>query len=1043
MISQLISLYRKTVDNINSSISGKCKFNFILQFFSECENVIKTIPPFSLIKDLIPTLLDVILKSDINFTDPAKLSAAKYILNGTKKEYQKVKGGELIIAQVEKAVDILNMQILKSLFYLGRYDDGLIVLSSMLKERDSFFNQKDETREEIKKVKTEDKQSKFALVNHDFYKESKAYEILSEIKNELDRLNSFSDTNINIMLVEQEGVNSKCSNGTIQSLLCDTLRTKNEKDENMEFENITDLDDSSLQETLKNVRYSANKEIKIFCGKSVSQHIKRKLKFENLKGVYKGASLGLGASVLCVCNYFNFSNSRKRYRINNAAAFTGEVYSDGTIAKVNSESIKNKIESAFFSWVKYCVIPEDNLAEANEAYEKLKNIYPEKELNIISVKNISEVFATDDIIKEETVKIKDYAVSVYNRHRIISIASMLIITALLAFFLADRFLPKDIKPLPKPESEMSLIYAPDRDTNWIFTNSDMFGGDTINYGDVAIGDEWYPIIEFWNNSRTAEEFNIYLDGADKDEFELTYIKRTKQPEVPKKFYPDNYQNIFVKFIPTKSQGKKNAKMILENKKTLSRKEIYLKGESKRLGKGYCINISEPDDELVLETNRNLLNDNFTIAFWIKPYTVSTGELNQFFVVENNPLSNNKFKLYLNENDSNICVRLFGSKSREMEMKDVQTKLKFNYNNWNYLAITFSDTLMNVVLNDKIFRYSMPRNMLRQMNEFIYFGRLHVEDRNFAMNDSILFSKFYLDEVRIYNIAIQPEELIKNKYNLNYRHKDLIAGYTFDDANTRQVYDESTNDNWPKLYGGIKRVIDESEPFKKEYQNIGTEYKKNVVFCRSGKGFLRLNKNLYSPGSSFTFQSDFKLEDIPDKKPREFFPQWYFINRTNLDFNFGNYFDSAYICINNLYQSKTLRVIKPAPENTGNPAKWHRYTLCYDATKNEYRFYIDSILVNTEDRMDFQDITQNYMGMSFALQNYFNSPRFSSFQSYIDNIKLFNRPISHNEIYSDTRNGLIAFWDFQRTDKELAYDEISNLPLLMWQPFKLINEEIRN
>jgi hypothetical protein len=569
----------------------------------------------------------------------------------------------------------------------------------------------------------------------------------------------------------------------------------------------------------------------------------------------------------------------------------------------------------------------------------------------------------------------------------------------------------------------------------------MFGGDTINYGDVAIGDQWYPIIEFWNNSRTAEEFNIYLDGADKDEFELTYLLTTKQPEAPKKFYPDNYQNIFVKFVPTKSQGKKNAKLILENKKTLSRKEIYLKGESKRLGKGYCINISEPDDELVIEPKKSLLNDKFTVGFWIKPFTVSTGEPNPFFVVENNPLTNNKLKLYLNENDSNICVRLFGSKSREIGLKDVQTKLKFNYNNWNYLAISFIDTVMNVVLNDEIFRYSMPRNILRQMNEIIYFGRLHLEDRTLSKNKDIAYCKFYLDEVRMYNIAIPPEELIKNKYDLNYRHKDLIAGYTFEDVSTRQIFDESTNDIWALLYGGITRVIDDSEPFKKEYQNIGTEYKKNVVFCRNGKGFLKFNKNLYSPGSSFTFQSDFKLEDLPDNKRGEFRPTWFFVSRTKLDFSFDNYFDSLYIIIKNIYLSNTLSVIKLAPENTGHPEKWHRYTLCYDATKNEYRFYIDSILVHTENRIDFQDITQNYMGISFALANYFNSPRFSSFPSYIDNIKLFNRPISQSEIYSDTRNGLIAFWDFQRIDKELAYDEISNLPLLMWQPFQLVEDDI--
>ena len=1041
MISQLISLYRKTVDDINSSISGKCKFNFILQFFSECENVIKAIPPFSLTKDLISTLLDVILKCDINFTDPANLSAAKHILNETKKEYQKVKGGELIIAQVEKAVDILNMQILKSLFYLGRYDDGLIVLNSMLKERDSFFSQKDETRVEAKKVKTDDRQSKYALVNHDFYKESKAYEILSEIKNELDRLNSFSDTNINIMLVEQEGVNSKCSNGTIQSLRCDTQRTKNEKDANMEFENITDLDDSSLEETLKNIHYSANKGIKIFSGKSVSQHIKRKLKFENLKGVYKGASLGLGASVLCLCNYFNFINSRKRYKINNAAAFTGEINSDGTIAKVNSVSIKNKIEAAFFSWVKFCVIPEDNLSEANEVYERLRKVYPEKELNIIGVKNISEVFVNNDIIKEETVKIKDYANSVYNRHRIISITSMLIITATLAFFLADKFLPRDIKPLPKPESAMSLIYAPDRDTKWIFANSNIFGGDTINFGDVAIGDQWYPVIEFWNNGRKSDEFNIYIDGKDKEEFDLMFMYKNEQPEVPRKFAPDASQSIYVKFVPTKNEGRKNAVLVFENKETKYKKEIYLKGESKRLSKGYCIDINDADDALVLEPNANLIQDNTTLSFWIKPYyhdtTVDGGKI---LMIENNPLTNNKLAVIMSQYDEEIYIALYGSKSREMTWHDIYTKLKFDFDRWNYFAISFSDTTMYVVVNETKRTYSIPKNILRKFNDYMYFGRFRPDENVSGQNYKAVL-KYYLDEFRIYNTAILPDELIKNRFDLNYRRENLLAGYSFDDATQRRVYDESTNDFWPKFYGGIKRIIDDSQPFKKDYNNGIAGSKKNIVFCRSGKGFLKFNKNIFQPKSSFTIQCDFRVDKDAYNNRASHFPAWYFVNRTDLDFNFDNEIDSLFIVINNMYKKSEVKKEIYKPGITGSPEKWHRNTLTYDINKNEFRFYIDTILVDVEIPEDIVDITQNYMGISFALNNYYGSPRITTFKSYTTNIKLFNRAIGQSEIYSENRDGLAAYWTFQKTDKEIAYDEISGLPLLMWQPFQLVEDDI--
>ena len=82
-----------------------------------------------------------------------------------------------------------------------------------------------------------------------------------------------------------------------------------------------------------------------------------------------------------------------------------------------------------------------------------------------------------------------------------------------------------------------------------------------------------------------------------------------------------------------------------------------------------------------------------------------------------------------------------------------------------------------------------------------------------------------------------------------------------------------------------------------------------------------------------------------------------------------------------------------------------------------------------------------MKASFALNNYYGSPRITTFKSYTTNIKLFNRAIGQSEIYSENRDGLAAYWTFQKTDKEIAYDEISGLPLLMWQPFQLVEDDI--
>ncbi|MCX7833292.1 MAG: hypothetical protein N2490_03695 [Ignavibacteria bacterium] len=82
------------------------------------------------------------------------------------------------------------------------------------------------------------------------------------------------------------------------------------------------------------------------------------------------------AGVLIACDYFSFTNRIIRNKINNSAAFTGIVDSEGNIKPVSSDSISAKITAAFFSWVKYCVIPKGNYYEAIDIVNKSKDAIP-------------------------------------------------------------------------------------------------------------------------------------------------------------------------------------------------------------------------------------------------------------------------------------------------------------------------------------------------------------------------------------------------------------------------------------------------------------------------------------------------------------------------------------------------------------------------------------------------------------------------------------------------------------------------------------------
>ncbi|MCI0474507.1 MAG: LamG domain-containing protein, partial [Ignavibacteria bacterium] len=412
--------------------------------------------------------------------------------------------------------------------------------------------------------------------------------------------------------------------------------------------------------------------------------------------------------------------------------------------------------------------------------------YPHKKPEVIGLANVTEVINYPELVKKESDTNFEFAKKFIRRNSLAAGIIFSILMLLAGVFAARKILPREFKPLPRADNDMYLIYAPDRDTNWIFNNADYFGEDTIDFGDVAAGDQWFPAIEFINNSRDKEEFNVYVEGQDKDDFQLTWLYSNNQPEVPVTFMQDAPQTLYVRFVPVKPGSRRNAALVFENKKTGSAKKIYLTGVSKRLNKGYCIAMEEVDDALVLEPNTNLLQDNSTVSFWIKPVSLNSLKDCYFLFVDNNPMTNNKLSVCLRNSDTLISFFISGSKSLEIPGTGILTNFKLRFGQWNYFAMSFKDTVMTVVINDSAKLFSINRNSLRKLNDCIFFG-LHPSSRTEMLQTfkSEIPFKYYLDEFKIYNTAITSGELIKNRFDINYREGELLAGYDFDDATPKR------------------------------------------------------------------------------------------------------------------------------------------------------------------------------------------------------------------------------------------------------------------
>ncbi|MFA7361626.1 MAG: hypothetical protein WC139_11380, partial [Candidatus Kapaibacterium sp.] len=120
-------------------------------------------------------------------------------------------------------------------------------------------------------------------------------------------------------------------------------------------------------------------------------------------------------------------------------------------------------------------------------------------------------------------------------------------------------------------------------------------------------------------------------------------------------------------------------------------------------------------------------------------------------------------------------------------------------------------------------------------------------------------------------------------------------------------------------------------------------------------------------------------------------------------------------------------IKFSPEN-----KWHRYTLCYSYENSFIKFYIDGKETVKLDSLNYKfDISRWLYGICFGGDHFFYAPKFIQSPISINNAKIYNRPLAPNEIYSESNDGLLAYWDFENLDNELSYDKVNILPGIIY------------
>ncbi len=1029
MLNEVIKKYYQTFEVLESTVNTKTHLVAIVSFFEYCGEKSSAHFYENFIGDFLSHIIKIFKDSTLSFIDPYFLNASKHILQKAKE----IEKEEIIIYEINYVIELINIRLLLVYFYLGEIENGRTVLFNILNSK--VVTDSGVSLDDYGDYTSKHNGKKNSLVDPNLFKVNKVFDILRQINYEITRINSFSTDEVNILLVESD--NSFCrikDFGIVQGLTCSITNSLRQDRKNPFIENIIDIDNIDIADTRKEMISVADKILLLFKSKLNLNRKQINLKFRDLSGIYKGTSFCAGAVLVISASYLSSTLSRVRFSISNSVAFTGNVDIFGNLIKLPEDSIKIKIEAAFFSWIKIVVLPEENLPEAKETIRKLQKKYPGKEIELIGCKNIKDVFTNTDIIRAEKDNILKHSKRIINNHRVISYTTLSLILILLTVLLSYLIIPGSIKPLPQNLYPNYIIYAPDRDTNWIYRNPNRMDKDTIRFGEIGIGDMAMYRFELWNNGDINNPLVYELSGKDKDEFEVTRGDEVPVSGIRFLYMPDILQNLVLKFTPYKSEGEKEAILTFYPQKDAEKKKtLFLKGKSDYFKGGYSLRL-RGDNEYIANPNRgNILGNEFTVSFWFK---VNMLDKDGTYLIsdEDQNWTQTKFTIEINK-DTNLLLNILPSKNSPLKQINIYSKSKVNINEWNYAALAHKDNITSLVLNNEVITERTEHNHFQQAEDFFYFGTILHPKRK---GDNLIRCsdcEFAFSEFRVYNKSLTKQEIFEKKYKKeNPFDNRLLLYHDFEETDDKAVFDKTSNDIFGDFRQNPNKVLD-IPPLDFNRKIIPANTKRDNCLRLKNKGQAILYKNLFKEPSSYTIQLDARINNPEETYFRKI------INLGKVDNGFDlHWFGKDSIGIS-AFQSALNNSVASRKLKADN--QWHRYILDYNKETNKGRLFIDGILITEIALNGFSiDISRNTYFLQFGGDwTYFNPRLICEDDTYIDNVAIYNRILNSNEVSLSTDiksiPGLLAYWDFSDVKGYNAFDVLNNIPLFLWEDFEVM------
>ncbi len=133
------------------------------------------------------------------------------------------------------------------------------------------------------------------------------------------------------------------------------------------------------------------------------RRIHARYKINSSNSVFSGDSIGLAMALVAYTQALRpLVRWHERY-LSGEVAVTAAIDDSGRLLPINTQTLAAKIDRAFFSHVRYLVVPESNAEAARARLESLRQTHPRRQLLLITAATLTDVISDHNVVRAERI----------------------------------------------------------------------------------------------------------------------------------------------------------------------------------------------------------------------------------------------------------------------------------------------------------------------------------------------------------------------------------------------------------------------------------------------------------------------------------------------------------------------------------------------------------------------------------------------------------------------------------------------------------------